>query len=764
MPAQQIRARLGVRSYLIALIVIAVVPMIPLAIGLVAWQSAIQRGAFEESLLQTSLALSVAVDRQLDTHRVMLETLAEADELKTGDIDGFHALSARVADRHGAVFISFFDTTGKQIFNTLRPPGAPLPTPFKDPRVTLDSPDHPPVGDPRSLQKVIDSGRPLTSDLLFGLVAGRLIFIINIPVWRDGKVAYVLNAAFAPDEMTRLLHESPQFRNVPAAIFDRNGFIVGRWQNADRYVGKRVTQHQLERLKNRGDGIGTGETLEGLPLYYSYARSPTTGWGVWIGVERAAIENEIQGNWIIATALASGGLALGVLMAFFLASRLRRSIEDLAEAAARSEPPRLSGLRTRELTQLEQALKDAAALREAQAQERESRLVAEARKVEAEAASRTKDHFIAVLSHELRNPLAPVRSAVHLLRELNKDRKDGRMNEIIDMLDRQSRQLTRLVSDLLDVSRISSGKIVLKRERVDLCAVARHAAESAMPGVEARNHRFSCDMPQKPMKVMGDFARLSQVVSNLLDNAVKYTPRGGTIRLSVRAEAGFAVLSVEDNGRGIEPAMQPVLFTGIVRSPESDGPEQGGLGLGLPLSRSLVELHGGALEADSEGKDKGSRFTMRIPLADESQAEAGDGIVSDSSAAPHPDERRRVLIVDDNVDAAIMLDRLLQALGHETMVANDGAAALTVARDFRPDVALIDIGMPGMDGYEVARHLRALPANGALRIVAVTGWGQESDRAKSKAAGFDMHLVKPVDAEQLAQAVAGRGMPSGSSR
>jgi CheY-like chemotaxis protein len=369
-----------------------------------------------------------------------------------------------------------------------------------------------------------------------------------------------------------------------------------------------------------------------------------------------------------------------------------------------------------------------------------------------------------VLSHELRNPLAPVRSAVYLLRDLNKDRNDVRMNEIIDMLDRQSRQLTRLVNDLLDVSRISSGKIVLKRERVDLCAVARHAAEGAMPGVEGRNHRFSCDMPQKQVKVMGDFARLSQVVSNLLDNAVKYTPRGGDIRLSVRAEAGLAVLRVEDNGRGIEPAMQPVLFTGTARSPESDGQEQGGLGLGLSLSRSLVELHEGTLEAYSEGKDKGSRFTMRIPLVDEPQPEAGNGVVSDSSVAPDSDERRRVLIVDDNVDAAAMLDGLLQALGHETTVTNDGAAALTVARDFRPDVALIDIGMPGMDGYEVARNLRALPTNGALRIVAVTGWGQESDRAKSKAAGFDMHLVKPVDAEQLAQAVAGRGMPSGSSR
>jgi signal transduction histidine kinase/CheY-like chemotaxis protein len=595
-------------------------------------------------------------------------------------------------------------------------------------------------------------------------VAGRLIFIVNIPVWRDGKVAYVLNAAFAPDEMSRLLHESPQFRNVPAVIFDRNGFIVGRWQNADKFVGKRIAQHQLERLKNRDEGIGVGETLEGVQLYYSYARSPATGWGVSIGVERGAIEKEIQTNWIIAAALALGGLALGVLMAFLLASRLRRSIADLAEAAARSEPPRLSGLRTRELAQLERALNDAAAIREAQAQERESRLVAEARKAEAEEASRTKDHFIAVLSHELRNPLAPVRSAVHLLRELNKDRSDVRMNEIIDMLDRQSRQLTRLVSDLLDVSRISSGKIVLKRERVDLCAVARHAAESAMPGVEGRNHRLSCDMPQKPVKVMGDFARLSQVVSNLLDNAVKYTPRGGDIRLSVRVEAGLAVLSVEDSGCGIEPAMQPMLFSGLVRSPERDGQEQGGLGLGLPLSRSLVELHGGTLEAYSEGKDKGTRFTMRIPLADEPQPEAGDGITSDASVAPRSDERQRVLIVDDNVDAAVMLDRLLRALGHETLVANDGAAALTVARDFRPEVALIDIGMPGMDGYEVARHLRAMPANGSLRIVAVTGWGQESDRAKSKAAGFDMHLVKPVDAEQLAQAVAGRGMPFGSSR
>jgi signal transduction histidine kinase/CheY-like chemotaxis protein len=735
----------GIGFYLITLIVLAVVPLALIAAVLVARQAYLQRVAFERSLLQTSLALSVAVDRQLDSYRVMLETLAQDDDLARGNIDGFHTLSARVAARHGAIFVSLFDREGRQIFNTLRPPGALLPSPFNDPRVVPGDPSRPPVGDPTWLQRVLATGETVNSDLLYGLVGGRLLFTVNIPVLRDGKVAYVLNAAFAPEVMTRLLMDNPEFSGVPAVIYDRQGFIVGRWKDADKYVGTQTTGYRSGEVQGGDSGVGLGRTLEGLEVYYSYARSPRTGWGVNVGTERSQLAHDIWTNWAIGGVLAALGLVSGVLLALRLASRLRKSIAVLADSASRNEPPSVTGLRTHEVVRLEGALRDAAAVREAQAQERESRMVAEARKTEAEEANRMKDQFIAVLSHELRNPLAPIRNSVYLLRKMPGDAAP--MREIVDMLDRQTQQLTRLVNDLLDAARISSGKITLRRERVDLCLVARNAIESALPGLDARRHRLVRDFSGQPVYVSGDFARLSQVVSNLLDNAAKYTPDGGEIRLSVKTEGVKAVLAVQDNGRGIDTAFLPRLFTGVLQVQAARS--EGGLGLGLSLSRMLIERQGGTLEAESEGEGKGSRFSFRLPLS-----ESGDVPVRAAPAAAAPPLTvRRVLVVDDNVDAASMLNLLLKSLGHQTSVAHDGYAALAMAAEFRPDVVLLDIGMPGLDGYEVARRLRAMQGERALKIVAITGWGQQSDKQKTQEAGFDLHLVKPVSVGDLAKAL-----------
>ncbi len=277
-PSRARRPR-GIGFYLIALIVLAVVPLGAIAGVLVARQANLQREAFDRSLLHTALALSVAVDRQLETYRVMLETLGEADTLRTGDFAKFHALAARVAATHSALFVSLFDGTGTQIFNTLRPFGEPLPTPFADPRVRGDDPGRPPVGDALSLKQVLETGRPVISDLFFGLVAGRLVFTVNIPVVRAGRVAYVLNAAFTPDVMTGVLEENRRFRGVPAVVFDRRGFIVARWEHPERYVGQRVRSYARHAGGRPDSFVGTGETLDGMKIFYSYARSETTGWG-----------------------------------------------------------------------------------------------------------------------------------------------------------------------------------------------------------------------------------------------------------------------------------------------------------------------------------------------------------------------------------------------------------------------------------------------------------------------------------------------------
>lgn len=606
----------GIGAWLVALILLAAVPLFLVAAFLVVRQGELQHQAFERSLLQTSRALSLAVDRQLALYQAMLETLAEDDALRRDDLAAFHELAARVAAREGALFVSFFDASGRQLFNTLRPSGEKLPTPFKDAPPREDG-ERPPVGDADSIKAVLRTGRPYCSDLFWGLVAGRLIFTVNIPIVRDGAVRYVLNAAFAPDVMTQLLTRDTQFAGAPATVLDRRGFIIGRWRDAARHVGERSAMGPDGTMRDNA-GVSRGLTKEGMDVYYSYVRSPATGWGVNVGAAVSRVD--ARATWLTGGLLAAAALALGVAMALVLAGRLRASIAGLAAAAARNAPPMRQGLRTREIAELERALAGAAAARNAQWRERESRLVAEARKAEAEQASRAKDHFLAVLSHELRNPLAPIRNSVALLRALQA--RGGPVGaEVVDILDRQSAQLARLVSDLLDVSRITSGKIVLERTRVDLREVARHALETVQPRLAQRGLQLEQSLPAAPVEVLGDFARLSQIASNLLDNAVKFTPAGGRVSLSVGVEGGGAVLRVADTGRGIAPELLPEVFhaylQGEARATRQGGvgPQEGGLGLGLSLSRTLAELHGGALHAQSEGVGRGSTFVLRLPLA-----------------------------------------------------------------------------------------------------------------------------------------------------
>jgi signal transduction histidine kinase len=563
----------------------------------------------------------------------------------------------------------------------------------------------------------------------------------------------VLNAAFEPQVMTRLLQENAEFKGVPAVIFDRRGYIVGRWKDPDKFVGRRITAWP-DISQRTGAGVASGRSLEGMDFRYSYARSSATGWGVNVGVEQTSLEQAMKDTWQVSGTLAAGGLVLGLLFALTLAARLRASIASLATSAANNQPPRVKGLRTREIVQLEGALAAAAASRQAEAKERENRLVAEAREAESADAGRMKDRAIAVLSHELRNPLAPIRSGVELLRLMRSQGDTSMPDHVLDMLDRQSAQLTRLVNDLLDVSRISSGRVSLQRSRIDLRAVAEHALESALPGAQARRQRVVRRLAAGPVMVDGDFARLSQAASNLLDNAVKFTPDEGTITLIVRAEGGMARLAVRDTGRGIEAAQRPALFNALVRLEEPHR-SPGGLGLGLSIAKALVDLHGGAIEMRDNPEGHGSEFELSLPLAG-----AVDSTTAAGEAGSRPARPLRILLVDDNADAARTLAEVLRSDGHETSYATSGARALELAAELKPDVVLLDIGMPGMDGYQVARAIRQAHPSPRVTLVALTGWGQQHDRARAKEAGFDRHLTKPVEPAALREVIASAGATS----
>ena len=365
--------------------------------------------------------------------------------------------------------------------------------------------------------------------------------------------------------------------------------------------------------------------------------------------------------------------------------------------------------------------------------------------------SRHKDEFLAMLAHELRNPLAPIVHALLLLRPLTTDPAAARLNA---MIERQSQRLARLVDDLLDVARISRGVITLKRERVELYAVARQSAEASRARMEERHQELSLSLPERPLVVDGDPVRLEQVIANLLDNAAKYTEPGGTIRLAVAQEGNEAVLSVKDSGIGLAPEVLESIFEPFTQVDRSLGRASGGLGLGLSVVRRLLELHGGRIEARSAGLGQGSEFIVRLPLP----ATTAAGPQSEQrppAPSPKPAVRRRVLIVDDNADAAQSLALLVRNWGHEVAVARDGPEALARAETLEPDVALVDIGLPGMLGHELAQRLRAQPRHRNLLLAAVTGYGRAQDREAARRAGFDVYLVKPVDLDELEKLLAG---------
>jgi signal transduction histidine kinase/ActR/RegA family two-component response regulator len=366
---------------------------------------------------------------------------------------------------------------------------------------------------------------------------------------------------------------------------------------------------------------------------------------------------------------------------------------------------------------------------------------AEQERERAEDANRAKDEFLAMLGHELRNPLSPILTALQLMR-LRAGDMLGKERTIIE---RQVSYMVRLVDDLLDVSRITRGKVQLERRPTQLAEVVACAIEIASPVLEERAHKLVVSVPG--LTVQADANRLAQVIANLLTNAAKYTAAQGLIEVSATVLDGSVALSVKDNGVGIEPGLLPRIFELFVQGTQSSDRAQGGLGLGLAIAKTLVEMHGGKLTASSEGLGKGSEFIVELPV-----------IGALTSVAPRPTEApvqpsvrggsRKILVVDDNLDAATVLGEVLEMVGHRVSIAHDGPSALEVAEVFRPEVCLLDIGLPVMDGYELARRLVEM-LGGDLKLIAITGYGQESDRQRSAESGFHEHLVKPIEFDRL---------------
>jgi CheY-like chemotaxis protein/two-component sensor histidine kinase len=363
-------------------------------------------------------------------------------------------------------------------------------------------------------------------------------------------------------------------------------------------------------------------------------------------------------------------------------------------------------------------------------------------------ADRRKNEFLATLAHELRNPLAPMSNMLEVVKRANGN------NEVVkrahETLERQLDQMVRLVDDLLDLNRITHDRLELRRSEVELSSIIQQAVEVARPLVDSAEHHLIIDLPDEPVYLYADQARLAQLFGNLLNNSCKYTRPEGTVSLSAKLDGDEVVVSVKDNGAGIPPDKLESIFDMFMQVDSTSDRSQGGLGIGLTLVKRLTEMHGGSIEARSAGEGQGSEFIVRLPVLNRSAVSAHTGPDVESESQP----QRRVMIVDDNRDSADSLAMLMEITGNETYMAHDGVEAVAAIEKYRPEVVLLDIGLPGLDGHEVCRRVREQPWGKDIVMIALTGWGQEDDRRKSEEAGFNGHLVKPVDYDMLLELLA----------
>ncbi len=513
-------------------------------------------------------------------------------------------------------------------------------------------------------------------------------------------------------------------RVLAAALYARDGELLATYTKAGLDTPPFPQKPEADGYRIEGDQLVIFRRVieAGQPLGTVYLKALYLPW------ERVRDYLTILGVVMLAS------LALAALLSGWLQKAVTVPILEVARVAREVRAQRDYSLRARKITddEIGELVDSFNAL-----------LAETGRRAEAlREADRRKDEFLATLAHELRNPLAPLRNALEILRMAEPDPVMTKKAQ--DMMQRQLNQMVRLVDDLLDVSRITTGKLAIRKGAIDLQAVVHDAVETVRPFIESRGHKFEVNVPSDPVVVEGDRTRLAQVIGNLLNNAAKYTDHGGHISLTLEREAEAAVIRVRDSGIGLEPKSLSSIFDMFVQVDRSLERTQAGLGVGLTLAKRLVFLHGGTLTAHSEGKGSGSEFVVRLPVA-------GALLPEDPARATSSSETpsRRILLADDNVDFASSLAALLTARGHEVRIAHDGAEALATAQHFNPDFAFLDLGMPKVHGYEVARRLRESPDTSDCVLVAVTGWGQEDDRQRAREAGFDRHLVKPIDASDI---------------
>jgi signal transduction histidine kinase/ActR/RegA family two-component response regulator len=717
------------RSHLVGLVLAVLIPMIVFAAIVVATFGRQQRTDVENGAVETARALMNAVDETLSSSVKLLEALATSRSLDAGDLRAFHAEARRVvASRPDWLAVAVLSPDGQQLVNTLRAFGEPLPRSIE----------------PASLNAVVATRRPVIGEIVFGTVVGEYVIPVRAPVIRRGALVYVLTAGVKPSSLLEVLKRQRIPDDWVSSVFDRGKTIAARTRSLEQFLGKPVSPEFVKLLDAGGsEGWAITHTLEGVPVYTAFARSPVTGWGIGIGIPAAAVAAPLRRSLL---AIGAGGIALllvAVLVAVIGGRRITLPMAALSSAAKAfgegGGMPAAAPSGVSEVDEVRRAFAEAAAL----VQQRAS---------EAEAANRAKDEFLAVLSHELRTPLNAVYGWARMLQSGQLD--EAAAARALEVIVRQANAQVQLIDDLLDVSRVITGKMRLDVRAVDPKTVVESALDAVRPAADAKEIRLQAVLDPHAGPISGDPGRLQQVVWNLVMNAVKFTPRGGRIQVRLQRVNSHVEIAVSDTGRGIDPTVLPFIFDRFRQGDSSTTRAHAGLGLGLALARHLVELHGGTLSAHSDGTGKGATFVVQLPLALAEVASSGRAPrvhpMASVDAAPTVAAELdgvRVLLVDDDPEALDLGTTILAGAGARVQTARSAAEALEALGTWRPHVLVSDIEMPGEDGYSLIRKVRALAsdAGGRTPAVALTAYGRTQDRTLSLTAGFNMHVPKPVD-------------------
>ena len=716
-----------IRTYLALMVAAVLVPVILFSTLSLNMLLKAEREAALKGVRETARISLVSIDRELSNAQSSLRMLATSQYLNNDDLAGFYA-QARYADQAAGTWTTLLDEHGQQLVNTAVPYGTPMPPPVAGARVAL----------------ALAAGTPQISNLIRGVLTQALMVVVDVPVLTPSGKRYVIAQGFKVDHFNRVLNQVNAPATWLAGVFDRNGITIAQTgSGGDAHADLR------EAIRSRTVGVIRNASDNDLKLYTVLERSVLSGWTVAVGVPEGEIESAARHALVLAILGLLAAVACAAMAGAFFARRVSHSIRLAAESAHALErgeaPPVAETTGVLEVDEVQAAFAAAAAV---VSQEKQSRQAAEAARevlfasehaarTMAEQQNRAKDEFLAMLGHELRNPLSAIVNATAVMGQAGMPALAvERAREIIT---RQSTNLARIVDDLLDVGRVHSGKILLERRVLRLDTLAETYVSTLR--ATGRTGQHALTLATAPAWVDADPTRLEQVIANLLDNALKYTPAGGAIDITVDVDGDEAVLAVTDSGIGIARELMPYVFDLFVQGTRTLDRSQGGLGVGLALVRQLAVMHGGRVSVRSGGAGQGSTFELRLPRV----AAAAEM----PAPAPAAGSAQRVLLIEDNADGREMLAMMLEAQQYQVTTAVDGDDGLRKASAAPPDIALVDIGLPGIDGYEVARRLRADPAMHGVRLIALTGYGQHSDQQRALAAGFDAHLVKPVDIARL---------------